>query len=62
MKGDIHRNFALSIKNNIKDYGNYVFGMHVSDFGKSNKFKYGIQVELNLWLIADITTLAINII
>jgi len=47
VKGDLERNLAFSIKNNIKGYGNYIFGVHVADFGKGNRFSYGVQVELN---------------
>lgn len=48
LKADIHRNFALSLKNHIREYGSYVFGVGVSDFGGSNRFKYGLQFDLNL--------------
>ena len=56
LKADIHRNIALSLKNHIKDYsgyhikdyGSYVFGVGVSDLGRTNKFKYGLQFNLNI--------------
>jgi hypothetical protein len=48
LKADINRNISASIKNPIAGFGNYIFGVQVHDLGGANKFKYGIQVDLNL--------------
>ena len=48
VRADLRRNLAVSVKNNIEGYGNYIFGVNVADFGSNNKFTYGAQVELNL--------------
>jgi hypothetical protein len=47
-KADINRNIALSLKNDIKEYGGYIFGVSISDFGRGNRLSYGIQVNLDL--------------
>ena len=48
VKADLKRNIAASIKNNIDGYGSYMFGVNIADFGNSNKFTYGAQLEVNL--------------
>ena len=48
VRADLRRNLAVSVKNNIEGYGNYIFGVNVADFGSNNRFTYGAQVELNL--------------
>jgi hypothetical protein len=44
VKADLARNVSASIKNNIEGYGNYIFGVNVSDFGAGNQFSYGAQL------------------
>jgi hypothetical protein len=48
IKADLNRNIAFSVKNNLKDFGSYIFGVQVSDFGRTNRFNYGVQLDLNL--------------
>ena len=48
VKADMHRNFAMSIKNTMGSIGSYIFGIGVHDFGRSNKFRYGLQIDLNI--------------
>ena len=44
VKADLNRNVAVSVKNNIEGYGNYIFGVNVADFGNGNRFTYGVQM------------------
>jgi len=48
VRGDINRNVAVSVKNNLKGYGNYIFGFNIAEFGRVNRFSYGLQLDLNL--------------
>jgi len=38
------------VKNNISGYGNYIFGVNIADFGRANRFSYGLQLDLNIWM------------
>lgn len=49
IKADLDRNVAVAITNDMKDYGKYIFGLHIADFGQGNRFGYGIEINLNLW-------------
>lgn len=42
---------AFSIRNRIGSYGSYVFGAGVKNIGTSNKFSFGVQLDLNLWAV-----------
>lgn len=48
VKADIKRNLSFSVKNSLGDYGNYIFGVNVQEFGGANRFSYGIQLDLSL--------------
>jgi hypothetical protein len=48
VKGDIKRNLSFSVKNSLGDYGNYIFGVNVQEFGGANRFSYGVQIDLSL--------------
>lgn len=48
LKADLSRNLAVSVQNNIEGFGSYIFGINVTDFGQTNRFSYGAQLELNL--------------
>ena len=45
---DLKRNLSFAIKNSLHEYGTYVFGVHVHEFGGANRFTYGVQLDLNL--------------
>jgi hypothetical protein len=36
IKADLKRALNVSVKNNIPNYGSYIFGVGVKDFGNSN--------------------------
>lgn len=48
VKADLKRNLSFSIKNSLHDYGSYIFGVHVHEFGGANRFSYGVQLDLTL--------------
>jgi hypothetical protein len=48
VKGDLRRNLSFSVKNSLHDYGSYIFGVNVHDFGGANRFSYGVQLDLTL--------------
>jgi|JI6StandDraft_1071083.scaffolds.fasta_scaffold251052_1 hypothetical protein len=48
IKADLNRNVAVAITNDMRNYGKYIFGLHISDFGQSNRFGYGVEINLNL--------------
>jgi hypothetical protein len=47
VKADQNRNLSVAIKNNIANYGSYIFGVHVRDVGGANSFGYGLQIDLD---------------
>jgi hypothetical protein len=48
VKGDTKRNLSFSVKNSLGDYGNYIFGVNIQEFGGANRFSYGVQLDLSL--------------
>lgn len=48
IKADLKRNISVGLKNNITNYGSYLFGLNISDFGQTNRFGYGVQLNLDL--------------
>lgn len=38
----------ITIKNKIGGYGFYSLGVAASEIGSKNRFKFGVQVDLNL--------------
>lgn len=42
------RSVALSYQKVLPNYGKWTVGLEVSDLGKTNKSRYGLQVDLNL--------------
>jgi hypothetical protein len=48
VRADMYRQVAVSVKNSIKGYGSYIFGVQILDFGKTNRFSYGVQLDLNV--------------
>lgn len=39
------------VKNKIGEFGYYSLGLEASEIGSKNRFKFGVQVDLNLWLL-----------
>lgn len=48
VKADLKRNVSFSVKNSLHEYGNYIFGVHIAEFGGANRFSYGVQLDLSL--------------
>lgn len=48
VKADLKRNVSFSVKNSLYNYGSYIFGVHIQEFGGLNRFSYGVQVDLSL--------------
>lgn len=42
------KSVALSYQTVLPNYGKWTAGLEVSDIGKTNKSRYGLQVDLNL--------------
>lgn len=42
------KSVALCYQAVLKDYGKWTVGVELSDIGKSNKSRYGLQLDLNL--------------
>ena len=38
----------ITIKNKLSSYGTYGIGIAASEIGSKNKFKFGVQLDLNL--------------
>jgi hypothetical protein len=36
------------VRNKLSSYGTYSLGMELSEIGIKNKFKFGVQIDLNL--------------
>lgn len=45
-------NVALAYQGKMGDYGKWLFGAEVAGLGDKNIPKYGVQLDLNLWLIS----------
>lgn len=43
------RSVAACVQSVIKDYGKWTAGLEVAELGKTNKVRYGLQFEVNLW-------------
>lgn len=48
VKADLKRNVTFSIKNSLQNYGSYIFGVHIHEFGGANRFSYGVQIDLSI--------------
>lgn len=42
------RSLALAFQSVITDYGKFTAGWEISEIGKTNRTKYGVQFEINL--------------
>jgi hypothetical protein len=48
LKASSDSSAALSIRNQMGIYGNYVFGVGIRDVGTKNKINFGVQLDLNI--------------
>ena len=50
MKAKISKDLShmITIKNKLGSYGTYSLGVAASEIGSKNKFKFGVQLDLNL--------------
>ena len=39
---------ALSLRNKMGSYGTYILGLGINNFGTANRFKAGVEINLNL--------------
>lgn len=42
------KSLALTYQAVINDYGKWTAGVEIADLGKTNKARYGLQLEINL--------------
>jgi hypothetical protein len=48
VKVNAAHNVAVSVESPIESWGSWTLGFNVEDFGRTNRFSYGLQMNLDL--------------
>lgn len=48
VKANAAHNVAVSVETPIEKWGSWTLGINVDDFGRTNRFSYGLQMNLDL--------------